>query len=208
MANIPSSSIKFAGLAANYPTAEKRSKLINSESNYYSINDITYSVGNGNAIKFLINKNEYVVSSRLNNGKYYLLGIDFGDFAFEEGTTYTLLIDRFRFSERKDSNGAVRNARFYHEHIQQAIDNNRLSEVEITDSVQYFDFNQDFYFRAFADGKYPKGTGMSDKAVGFVKLAFRMRIDDGVNTPVETGYLGYITMNGTGDIKGFISYRQ
>ena len=48
MAAIPSGT-KFIGLSANYPTVERRSSLINSESEAYTIEDIATAAG-GNSL--------------------------------------------------------------------------------------------------------------------------------------------------------------
>ena len=140
---------------------------------------------------------------------------------FEEGTTYTLLIDRWRkaeFKRQDDITGIkyYRDARFYHEKEQDAIENNRLSEVEITSNIQYFDFNQDRYFRPVGN-RFPEFTGHGTKGVvgntaSFLRLGFRIRIDNGVDAPTETGNLGSIIMtfgaDGAPSLLNIVSYRQ
>lgn len=197
MATIPSGT-KFVGLSANYPTVEKRSRLINAESKSYSMQDLKFETS-GQAVSFIIDKEQFV--SNGTNITYFKLGIDFGGLEFTEGTTYTLLIDRYRFAENKGRSGKKRQSRFYHEKPADAIQNGRLSEVEITSNFQFVDFNQDKYFKFVnVDFLDPKNTGMCNKGVSgngkaaFLNLGFRLRIDNGVDAPIETDYIGYVQM--------------
>lgn len=214
MAAIPSGT-KFVGLSANYPTVEKRSRLINAESKSYTMQDLKFETS-GQAVSFIVDKTESV--SNQPNITYFKLGIDFGGLEFAEGTTYTLLIDRYRFAESKGKSKTYRQSRFYHESPAKAIENGRLSEVEITSNFQFLDFNQDKYFK-FSEFDYtPKATGRGNKGVSrtykaaFLNLGFRLRIDNGVDAPIETDYIGYVQMiaqnQNISDIwYAFVSYR-
>lgn len=178
--------------------------------------------GGGSVLKFIVNKEETVPSTRIVNvggdGKYYKLGIDFSNFTLSAGNTYTLLIDRWRNQEYKGLNSPVaRVSKFYHEQPQDAIANGRLSEVPMTTStIQYFDFNQDYYFCSLSDitspNEFPRVKGHTNRGFnynpsttrGILRLGIRIRIDNGVDTPIETDYLGFITMIGTIDATGDI----
>ena len=138
--------------------------------------------------------------------KYYKLGIDFNGLTLEDGVEYTLLIDRWRYNEVKNSNtGAVRAARYYHEVPSQAVVNGRLSELPITSaSGQYFDFIPKNYFSQGNNGPLGqfkigsgKGKSRSQSIAGgllFVNLSFRLRIKRG-NVITETDSLGTISLS-------------
>jgi hypothetical protein len=192
-----SSGTQFLGLATDYPTLERRSALINSQSQFYRMQDLKFNTS-GDALSFVVDKNE-LVSNQVNIS-YYKLGIDFGELDFTQGNTYTLLIDRWRFAERKGSSGDERQGRFYHEKPADAIGNQRLSEVEITSNFEFVDFNQDRYFKFDPTTLSPNNTGMGYKgrtknyAASYLNLGFRLRIDNGVDAPIETDYIGYVQM--------------
>ena len=191
-----SSGTQFLGLATDYPTLERRSALINSQSQFYRMQDLKFNTS-GDALSFVVDKNE-LVSNQLNIS-YYKLGIDFGELDFTQGNTYTLLIDRWRFAERKGPSGDKRQGRFYHEKLADAIANQRQNEIVITSNFQFVDFNQDRYFK-FDANLNPSNTGMAKKGqsgqqkASYLNLGFRLRIDNGVDAPVETGHIGYIQM--------------
>ena len=191
-----SSGTQFLGLATDYPTLERRSALINSQSQFYRMQDLKFNTS-GDALSFVVDKNE-LVSNQVNIS-YYKLGIDFGELDFTQGNTYTLLIDRWRFAERKGLSGDKRQGRFYHEKLADAIANQRQNEIVITSNFQFVDFNQDRYFK-FDANLNPSNTGMAKKGqsgqqkASYLNLGFRLRIDNGVDAPVETGHIGYIQM--------------
>jgi len=193
-----SSGTQFLGLATDYPTLERRSALINSQSQFYRMQDLKFNTS-GDALSFVVDKNE-LVSNQVNIS-YYKLGIDFGELDFTQGNTYTLLIDRYRFAEKKNNTGSTRQGRFYHEKLADAIANQRQNEIVITSNFQFVDFNQDRYFK-FVDSIIlkPSNTGMARKGQGgnqnvsYLNLGFRLRIDNGVDAPVETGHIGYVQM--------------
>ena len=196
MSTIPSGT-QFIGLASTVNTVERRSSLINNESAAYTMQYLKFDTS-GDAVSFVISKDESV--SNQPNISYFKLGIDFGGLEFVEGTTYTLLIDRWRFAEWKGLSGDKRQGRFYHEKPADAIVNQRLSEVEITSNFEFVDFNQDRYFRFNAIDLSPTNTGMGGKgattlgAASYLNLGFRLRIDNGVDAPIETDYIGYVQM--------------
>jgi len=193
-----SSGTQFLGLATDYPTLERRSALINSQSQFYRMQDLKFNTS-GDALSFVVDKNE-LVSNQVNIS-YYKLGIDFGELDFTQGNTYTLLIDRYRFAEKKNNTGDKRQGRFYHEKLADAIANQRQNEIVITSNFQFVDFNQDRYFKFNPTGNlYPNNTGMCGKGVtknyraSYLNLGFRLRIDNGVDAPIETDYIGYVQM--------------
>ena len=196
MATIPSGT-QFIGLAATVDTTERRSASINAESAAYTMQDLKFDTS-GDAVSFVISKDEKV--SNQPNIWYFKLGIDFGGLEFAEGTTYTLLIDRWRFAENKNGSGDKRQGRFYHEKPADAIGNQRQNEVEITSNFQFVDFNQDRYFKFNPANLSPNNTGMGYKGrsqgawASYLNLGFRLRIDNGVDTPIETDYIGYVQM--------------
>ena len=215
MAIIPNDE-KFIGLSASVDTTERRSALINAQSQSYTMQYLKFDTS-GDAVSFVISKDELV--SNQPNISYFKLGIDFGGLEFVEGTTYTLLIDRWRFAERKGLSGDKRQGRFYHEKPADAIGNQRLSEVEITSNFEFVDFNQDRYFKFDATNNLsPTNTGMGGKgrttnnAASYLNLGFRLRIDNGVDAPIETDYIGYVQMVAfSQDVSGLryatVSYR-
>lgn len=196
MSTIPSGT-QFIGLASTVNTVERRSSLINNESAAYTMQYLKFDTS-GDAVSFVISKDELV--SNQPNISYFKLGIDFGGLEFVEGTTYTLLIDRWRFAERKGLSGDKRQGRFYHEKPADAIGNQRLSEVEITSNFEFVDFNQDRYFKFDVNNLSPSNTGMAKKGqsgnykASYLNLGFRLRIDNGVDAPIETDYIGYVQM--------------
>lgn len=216
MSTIPSGT-QFIGLASTVDTTERRSALINAQSQAYTMQYLKFDTS-GDAVSFVISKDELV--SNQPNISYFKLGIDFGGLEFVEGTTYTLLIDRWRFAEKKGLSGDKRQGRFYHEKPADAIGNQRLSEVEITSNFEFVDFNQDRYFKFDPTTLSPNNTGMGYKgrtknyAASYLNLGFRLRIDNGVDAPIETDYIGYVQMvafaqdlNGSGFYYATVSYR-
>ena len=208
-----SSGTQFLGLSTDYPTIQKRSALINSQSQFYRMQDLKFNTS-GDALSFVVDKNEVV--SNQPNIKYYKLGIDFGGLDFTQGNTYTLLIDRYRFAEIKNTlTGKKRQARFYHEKLVNAITNQRQNEIVITSNFQFVDFNQDRYFKFNPLTYKPnnKGMGLKGQSINgwasYLNLGFRLRIDNGVDAPVETGYIGYAQMIAQADLFGdiVVSYR-
>ena len=211
MSTIPSGT-QFIGLASTVDTTERRSATINAESAAYTMQYLKFDTS-GDAVSFVISKDESV--SNQPNIYYFKLGIDFGGLEFVEGTTYTLLIDRWRFAEWKgESSINKRQGRFYHEKPADAIGNQRLSEVEITSNFQFVDFNQDRYFKFDPTNLSPNNTGMGYKgrtknaAASYLNLGFRLRIDNGVDAPIETDYIGYVQMVAfSASVFATVSYR-
>ena len=151
-----------------------------------------------------------IYSARI-DGKYKPLQIIFNNLVLEPGVTYTLLIDRWRFNERK--NGIVfRESRFYHEADAPA--NGRQNEIVITSTTQLFDFNQDFYFVAKDSGDFPNATGQCKRGLGrlgisaTLKLGFRIKIDHPTKGVSETPILGSIVMICSIGESNAISYRN
>jgi hypothetical protein len=115
----------------------------------------------------------------------------------EDGAIYTLLIDRFKKGTRKGANGTYRKSKYYHERVNHATANGRLSEVRITSTNgQLFNFKQDNYFSNTGEP-----TGISNKNnrsftayKRFVNLGFRIRIEKDGHI-IETPILGSIAMN-------------
>lgn len=143
-------------------------------------------------------KNEVLVRT-------YLLGINFNNLVIEDGVNYTLLLDRYKPQESKNSSGRKVKARFAHEELGKSITNGRLSEIPITSANgQFFDFNMPNYFKwpESPNDSHNGGTGFSiyrgktRNAWGyrFVNLGFRIRTEkNGIIT--ETGILGTIAVN-------------
>jgi hypothetical protein len=137
--------------------------------------------------------------------KYYTLGIDFNGLTLENGVEYTLLIDRWRYNEKKTTGSLVtyREARYYHEVPFSAISKGRFSELPITSANgQYFDFIQPNYFTQgqHINGYFKSGSGKSENrsrslsaALLYVNLSFRLRINRG-GVITETDSLGTITL--------------
>jgi len=160
-------------------------------------------------LSFNWTKAQRVISVSPIPNTYYKLGIDFNGLTLESGVEYTLLIDRWRYNEIKDTyTGKVRAARYYHELPGQAIVNGRFSELPITSaSGQYFDFIPKNYFsQGNVEGVNPpfrSGSGKAErrsKTLGqgilYVNLSFRLRINRG-GVIIETDILGTINLAAT-----------
>ena len=133
---------------------------------------------------------------------YFELGIDFNGLVMEEGATYTLLLDRHKPQESRNST-RLKKTRYAHETVVDAVANGRFSELPITSATgQFFDFTPYNYFasgyqrpRGFNNyrGKTRGLTSNNNSITQFVNLGFRIRVEkNGVTT--ETGILGTIAM--------------
>lgn len=162
-----------------------------------SINDIIHSVKMAQPlISFFTSKKGVRKVDIIKDCLCYSLGIDFSNFDFEDGYSYTLLIDRYK---KKENSGRMRSAGFYHEKDAEKM--KRINELDIkpVSTKQVFDFNQEFYFQP---ERFPNFVG-GKKRNGFssaLKLGFRIRITDDKGNSVETGYIGFIDMVGTKQI--------
>lgn len=130
----------------------------------------------------------------LSNGTYYLLGVDFSNFEFKKGYSYTLLIDRYK---KRESKGRGRIAGFYHE-VNAEETSKRINEldVESVSTKQVFDINPQYYFKKESFPNF-MGSKRRNSLSNSLKLGFRMRITDEKGNAVETGFLGFIDMVGT-----------
>lgn len=178
----------------------------------FTIENIINSVRmSGPSITFFTDS-EHKVESQKINGHYYLLGIDFSNFDFQQGYEYTLLIDRYK---ARESNGRMRPSGFYHadkvapakveekkkEKKGQIDYSKRLNELPIKPikTAQMFDFGQDYYF----SNDFPNFSGKKKKKnnSNSLSLGFRIRITDKSGRSVETNHIGFVDMVGTISIK-------
>lgn len=181
------------------------SDAIKAMQQWYTMGDLAMSASS--PLSFTWTK-EQVTSVTINetNVRTYLLGIDFNNLVIEDGVNYTLLLDRHKPQETKNSSGRKVKARFAHEELSKSIANGRLSEIPITSaSGQFFDFNMPNYFKwplVSPNDSHNGGTGFSiyrGKTRGnygyrFINLGFRIRIEkNGIIT--ETGVLGTIAVS-------------
>jgi hypothetical protein len=124
----------------------------------------------------------------------------------EEGATYTLLLDRHKPQENRNST-RLKKTRYAHETVVDAVANGRFSELPITSATgQFFDFTPYNYFSGYQrpkgfSSRHGKTRGLmpngeqsgTDSITKFVNLGFRIRVEkNGVTT--ETGILGTIAM--------------
>lgn len=178
----------------------------------FTIENIINSVRmSGPAITFFTDS-EYKVESKKINGYYYLLGVDFSNFDFQQGYEYTLLIDRYK---ARESRGRMRPSGYYHadkvapakveegkeekkaEKKGQIDYSKRLNELPIKPikTSQMFDFGQDYYF----SNNFPNFSGKKKKKnnSNSLSLGFRVRITDKSGRSVETNHIGFVDMVGT-----------
>lgn len=177
----------------------------------------------------------YFDSARI-GGKVAKLGMKIQNYSILEdmpGATFTLLIDRYRKTAwRGDANNypvkSYRKAGYRHVDTTKpdTYSANRLYELPITGEKMLLEFGQDFYFRPKgvifgAQNAFPRATGTKPKsfhmtsatALGFVDLAFRIRIEIADEDYLwESQHLGFIRMIGVDDNsiplerKQFITY--
>jgi len=177
---------------------------INIKSNKKSINDI--------ALKFYWSNRDFVHQENAalnidytkysnNLGGYYpLLGIEFLHLEEnkEDGTSYILLIDRYRKKAWKSSRTnftKTRTAGYKHEALIDAAENNRKSEIEITSDKMLLDFGQPQFFKT---AMFPNLKGFNKTRqlnIAKVKIAFRIRKTKGTEIQ-ESKHIGYIDMIG------------
>jgi len=147
------------------------------------------TAASGKALSFSWDKDHFISGERSGvfNGEattlqynFKLLNIKFNNLIMEDGTTYTLLIDRRRYAERKKTEddsvnppipAVYRKAKYYHEKPSDAEKNNRLSEMPITTTDgQYFNFHPEYYINL-------KGIPTGIKNNNTVYLSFRVRTE-------------------------------
>lgn len=157
------------------------------------------------------------------DGKVALLGVKFQnysilqDFASQNpGAVFTLLVDRYIKQGWKgfqnNSNYAYKThqkAGYFHSRQDTLV--GKINEIPITAEEMLLNFNQDFYFYPFSGSfgsrtGFPHGVGRTNRgihltsstALGFVDLAFRIRIEVPAQSYIwESQHIGKIRMIGT-----------
>lgn len=165
----------IAGLASYFDTGSSSSEQI-----------VTLRWGN------LINPLFAVQSTYIPNTIYQKLQVDFNGIDLNDGKEYYLVLERWK---------SARNAYYSNEFLEtiytyqkggyrqeatvDSIQNNRLSEIQITQTEgQLFDFKWDRFFKSV---RFPTPTGesiRSGKPFGSIPIAFRIKIVDGLNESV------------------------
>ena len=223
MATIPSGS-KFFSQAESVDTTYGGPAALKGESAWFTIEDIASSITGVPTLDFTWSKEEEFVSTRL-NGVVKTLGISINNLTLDPSKTYNLLIKRWRFAEKVEYDPILdrdiyRTAGFKHESDATALENNRQNKINITTtSLTYYNFNQDFFFKA-SDPTNPTSdatlfpTGYAGKYKinkrGYIPLAFDLEItnEDGSKYVIEN--IGKITMisNYDGESNRNISYNK
>lgn len=188
-------------VSADTNTVYSGSAALQAMSSWYTMGDLAMAAASPLTFTWTkAHRHQVVINEQPIN--YFELGIDFNGLVMEEDATYTLLLDRHKPQESRNSIGKLKKTRYAHETVVDAVANGRFSELPITSATgQFFDFTPYNYFV----GGYQRPIGFSghhgktrgDDTSGcitfFVNLGFRIRVEkNGVTT--ETGILGTIAM--------------
>ena len=193
-------------VSADTNTVYGGSPALQAMSSWYTMGDLAMAAASPLTFTWTkAHKKQVIVG--INTIDYHELGIDFNGLVMEEGTIYTLLLDRHKPQERRNAT-RLKKTRYAHETVADALNNERFSELPITSATgQFFDFTPYNYFvsgyqrpRGFSSrhgktrGLMPNGEPSSNNSITqFVNLGFRIRVEkNGVTT--ETGILGTIAM--------------
>ena len=144
---------------------------------------------------FLVN------SSYISNTIYQKLQVDFYGIDLSDGKDYYLVLERWKggrkayyFNELSEIVYTYQKGGYRQESMADSINNNRLSEIQITQAEgQLFDFKWDRFFKLIF---FPMPTGESTKSgrlFGSIPIAFRIKIVDGLNESV-TPIIANITL--------------
>lgn len=213
-------------VSADTNTVYGGSPALQAMSSWYTMGDLAMAAASPLTFTWTkAHRHQVVINEQPIN--YFELGIDFNGLVMEEGATYTLLLDRHKPQENRNST-RLKKTRYAHETVVDAVANERFSELPITSATgQFFDFTPYNYFvggyqkpRGFSNrhgktrGLMPNGEISSINSITqFINLGFRIRVEkNGVTT--ETGILGTIAMcsqylsNGFGETQHTIAYAR
>ena len=225
--NIVENQTRFIGISKEVNLVERKSESLNNQTQPFTMGDLAMSSVSPLTFTWTkAHRHQVVINERPIN--YFELGIDFNCLVMEEGATYTLLLDRHKPQESRNSIGKLKKTRYAHETVADAVINERFSELPITSATgQFFDFTPYNYFfdgyqrpRGFSNRRgRTRGLGSNGEISSinyitrFVNLGFRIRVEkNGVTT--ETGILGTIAMcsqylsNGGGGNQNTIAYAR
>jgi len=223
MATIPSGS-KFFSQAESVNTTYGGSAALKEQSAWYTIEDIADSVGGGGGgaavpvLDFTWSKEEFYESERI-GGNVHTLGISINNLTLDPSKTYNLLIKRWRYAEKvgydEDTDTNIfRTADYKYETDGSALANNRANKIPITTAdLTYYNFNQDFYFKAvtqettLTNSVYSTGTGKKQRSgglerMGWISLAFDLEITNEDDTKTIIKNVGKIAMISTAEFLG------